>query len=326
MKTLIKTAGAASLLALGVASANAAPLSQLYFSQNAGFHSPVVQFDPGALQEKGFFNPTDQSASPTDPNPVTPTDTYLKYAWEGANAPVESSIEIESFTDSSSPDADFGVGGSGTGANLKFAGDLLTADTSTDEWNLGDWWVIDTLTQTNNELLSLGGAYDPPLWTLDALANLRIYSDAARSDLLLVDANSKTTITFDETFNTSNVENCSTANPLGTRCDDVFTVIAAALDPISFVHNGYKYNINFALIPGASTDGQGGLQALQSEVVYNPDGTVSVYTPEIRPGTSSVHVLAQYTVAQIPEPAILGLFSAGLIGLGITARRRRKSA
>lgn len=310
MKTLIRTAGAASLLALGAASANAAPLSQLYFTQNAGFLDPVVEFNGGALQ------PGDFGASA---GPDAPDDTYLSFDWYGTDPNVRSSIAIQSYTDATSPTTE-AIGG----AQLKFDSSFA-ADATPDEWNMGDWWVLDTLTQTNRALTTLGGAIVDPLWVLDALANLRIFSDAAHMDLLFADLGSQTRISFNETLNTTNEASCSTDNPLGTLCDDVFTVVAAELDPISFNYNGYKYSINFTLLPGVSTDNNGNVVSQQSLVVDNGDGTISVYTPELNPGTSSIHVLAQYTATQIPEPAILGLFSVGMLGLGFAARRRRQA-
>lgn len=313
MKTLIKTAGTASLLALAVAgtTAKADPLAQLYFSQNAGFVDPVVEFNEGALFEGDFTGPT---------GPEAPANTYTKFDWYGTDPNVRSSIEIQSYNDSTSPTTE-----TPGGAQLKFD-QAFAADASPDEWNLGDWWVIDTLTQTNNVLQSAGGAISDPLWVLDSLANLRIFSDAARLDQIFIDENSATRFDFYETLNTDEEENCDTDNPLGTLCDDVFSVIAAELDPVTFNYNGFKYSINFTLLPGVSTDGQGNVEDLQSTVVENDDGTISVFTPELNPGTSSIHILAQYTAREItvPEPAILGLFSVGMLGLGMAARRRRK--
>lgn len=336
-----KTATAAGLVAFGLAATNAQadPLTQLHFSQNAGFLDPVVEFNTGALAEVGFSNATDQTIA-GDGNPVTPLDTFLKYAWRGSDLQVESFIEIESFTDASAPDVDQSL----ASAPLKFMGPLSdgNVDTTGGEWNEGDWWVIDTLTQTNNELFTIDGGPVNPLWILDALANLRIFSDAARTDQLFIDKDSGTRISFNETQNTATAAGCPAPNPNGTLCDDIFTILAAELDPVSFNYLGYKYTLDFALLPGVSTDGTNpillfddlgdpivdgdGNQLAETSIVI-PDGNgINVYTPEILPGTSSIHVLMNWSAAKIevPEPGILGLFGVGMLGLGMSARRRRK--
>ncbi len=317
MKTLIKTAGAASLLALGVTNANAGVLlPELFFSQNAGFLNPVVEFNEGTLTQGDFTGDLTGTGAPDD--------TFSKFDWYGTDSDTRSSISIESYTDSDSPDTENPLLG---GAPLKLNSDLTAADGSTDEWNLGDWWVIDTLTQTNNALTSIPGEDNQsPLWIIDALANLRIYSDDTRTTELFSDLGSLTRISFTETVNTAGVGGCGSNETGGPPCEDVFTVLAADLDPVTFNHDGYKYSINFTLLPGVSTNAAGDLASAQSALVENPDGTISVYTPEFNPGTSSIHVLAQYTATKIPEPAILGLFSVGMLGLGMAARRRRKPA
>lgn len=309
MKTLIKTASAASLLALAVSgtSAVAAPLSELGFSQHAGFGAPT--FFGGSLQFK---------AGSTVPNadPLAPPGTSLGFAWEGSNDPAESSIAIQSYNNSNSPDSD----PADASNQIKLLADLSTPDVD-GQWNAGDWWVIDTLTQTNETLTSFGGAIVDPLWQVDALANLRFYDDASRSNLIYADPTTTNQISFNETLNQAN---CPDA-PLGTNCDDIFTVATLSLAPVSFVHAGYIYNINFTLFPGTSTNASGTPVGL-SFVQDNGDGTISVYTPENNPGTSSIHVAMSYSAAAVPEPGILGLFSVGMLGLGLAARRGRKMA
>lgn len=307
MKTMIKTAGAASLLAVAVAStsAAAAPLSQLGFSQHAGFSTPT--FSGGSLVYK-------PASDVPNTDPLAPAGTNTSFAWEGANTPVESSIAIESFNNSTAPTADL------DGTPLRYTAGFAGAD-GDGEWNAGDWWVIDTITQTNNTLTSLGGTFTDPLWVVDTLANLRIYSDAARTDLAYADPTTTNTINFNETLNTGTEAACTGANPLETLCDDIFTASTDAFAPVSFVRDGYRYDLSFTLLAGTSTDN--GVPVGSSEVVFNPDGTITVYTPEFDPGTSSIHVAMSYAATLIPEPSVLGLFGAGILALGFAGRRRK---
>ena len=306
MKTMIKTAGAASLLAMAVAgtSAVAAPLAELGFSQHAGFGEPT--FFGSSLQYK--------PASDVDnTDPLAPAGTLTSFAWEGANDPVESSIAIVSYNNSTAPTADL------DGTPLRYTSTFAVDGDG--QWNEGDWWVIDTITQTNRTLTTLGGAIVDPLWVVDTLANLRIYADAARTDLAYADPTTTNSISFNETLNTSTEAACTGLNPLETLCDDIFTASSDAFAPVSFVRDGYRYDLSFTLFAGTSTDN--GVPSGTSEVVLNPDGTITVYTPEFNPGTSSIHVAMSYTATLIPEPSVLGLFGAGVLALGFAGRRRK---
>ncbi len=306
MKTMIKTAGAASLLAMAVAGASAvaAPLAELGFSQHAGFDTPT--FSGGALQYK-------PASDVVNTDPLAPAGTLTSFAWEGANDPVESSIAIVSYNNSTAPTADL------DGTPLRYTADFLGVD-GDGQWNEGDWWVIDTITQTNNTLTSLGGGFVDPLWVVDTLANLRIYADAARTDLAYADPTTTNSIRFNETLN-QDVDDCAGLNPLGTECDDIFTASSDAFAPVSFNRDGYRYDLSFFLLPGTSTDN--GVPAGTSLVVENDDGTITVYTPEFNPGTSSIHIAMSYTATLIPEPSVLGLFGAGVLALGFAGRRRK---
>ena len=337
MKTMIKTAGAASLLAMAVASASAvaAPLAQLGFSQHTGFNTPV--FPDGATGSL-IFDPT-----LTVPNTDTlaPAGTSTSFSWRGAdNDPDRSSIAIVSYSNSSpGTPAEQVIGGSNAatpstdlfGDPLRLVGATQLANgvvvggaaDADGQWNAGDWWVIDTLIQTNNELTSRGGAISDPLWEVDALANLRFYADAGRTDLAYADPQTTNRISFYETLNTGVLGACDSLNPLNTLCDDVFTVASSALAPVSFVRDGYRYDISFGLLPGDSTEA--GADAGKSFVVDNGDGTLSVFTPETRPGTSSIHVAMSYTATAVPEPSVLGLVGAGVLALGFAGRRRKQA-
>jgi hypothetical protein len=217
------------------------------------------------------------------------------------------------------------------GDPLKFSDPAFTImDATPDSWNAGDWWVIDTLTQSNEVLTPIEDSVDgfgDPTWIVDTLANLRIFADELQTDLLFFDENSLTTIDFWESRNRTNAATCPGLNPLGTGCDDVFTILETDLDPIFFdladeFGTLYRYEIDFNLLPGASTES--GVPLDTKSVVIPIDGELSVFTPETNPGTSSIHVVASWSVTEVslPLPSGIALFGAGLMALGGFARRK----
>lgn len=289
MKQMLSTT--AMVAALAAPAVHAAPLSQLYFTQSAGWVNPVTDGDAGT-----FFNSAGSGmafsmiGSPLSvpPHP-TAAPVYSGMQWIGSSAAAPSKIEITSYSDASSPSND--------GA-----------------WNAGEYWIIDRLLQTNNVQTGAGLGAPNPLWIADTLANLRIFTDAAHSEpAVFSDLNSPTRIRFWETLNTgSNGLGCSSPNPLATNCDDIYTVLSSEFNPLSWVMDGYKYTLSFTLVPGDGT-----------LVVPQADGTILVYTPENNPGTSDIFVAMKWDVTSVPEPSMLALFGAGLLAAGFAARRRK---
>lgn len=288
MKTMLKMASAAGLLALASisSSALAAPLPFLTFQQYAGWDGTDGSwtFDPGSTGLTGLeFN------NPTGGDPY-PENTYTNISWYGTTAGAP-----PSFID-------------------------ITSHSST-EWNAGDWAVITTLTQTNNILTAADTSNVPdPLWTVDAVANLNIGDNNGNN--IFSDLNNVTTIEFWETYNSAP---CNNPNPLGTTCDDIFRVTALDFEPIQFTHDGYEYTISFTLLPGDDTlvctsD------IPECAALGVPDDEIWVFTPESNPGTSTVYVAMQYSVRAVPEPSAVALFALGMLGLGFAARRRKENA
>lgn len=327
MKTLPKKLGVASALSLALVGsvATAAPLTQLYFTQFAGWDATAGNstFNPGSTGLTGldFANPVAGA----------PAGSNADMSWNAASNGNSSSINITTFDDVSSP--------------IRLEDDLATVDgdTNADDvpddlvdaaaWEQGEWWVISTLTQTN-AVLDINGSFVPnPLWVADTLANLSIFTDAGRLDLLGADLNSKVTIEFNESFNgVANPAACAGDNPLGTQCDDIYTIAAADFAPISFTRDGYAYDISFQLIPGLSTPS--GLPSLvcpnpadvRCAGVTVPPGEIRVFTEEAAVGTSSISVAMRFDVRAVPAPGIVALFGAGVLGAGLAARRRRNAS
>lgn len=304
--------------------ASALPVSELFFSQAAGWDSTGTDvFNPGST---GFTGLDFTGAPPAD----APAGTNTDMSWCDQGQPVGSnircsSINIESYTDSSSPitlDAAFAADADGM-------------------WNEGDWWVIDTLTQTN-EVLRTGSTIPDPLWIADTVANLRIFDDAARTNEVSGGPgflDSRVAIEFWESNNRRQEENCVGANPLGTLCDDVYRVQAADFADVGFVLGDYIYEISFTLIPGPSTGGTppavigqslvcpDALNALCDDVVVD-DGEIWIFTPEANPGTSSISVAMSWNARLRPvaAPAALALIGLGALSAGFAGRRRRRVA
>jgi hypothetical protein len=297
---------------------SAAPFDTLYFEQRAGIDGSTLTIgSPVGTDGRTLITQLSNQVTVVSPN-----DAYANLNWYFSDTSVPpylpggSGLQIDTF-ESNGVQADLATSSS---SGFDPSGVLIPeGDVNEDGlWQAGEWWAISRLTHKNIIIRGYG-----ILWSADVLGNLKIFSDAGHSDLLLPD-DSSINITLNETWNLGG--SCPDGNPLGGICDDIYTAELAGFEDISFIVDDYKYTISFDLdtplyqpdsIPGVADPG-----SWYPAVATLPDG-IKVWTREGNPGYTAINVVAKWEVQRIPEPATLAVLGLGLAGMGVSLRRRK---
>ena len=163
------------------------------------------------------------------------------------------------------------------------------------------WTTISTLTHDNvliTGTANWGGPQD--IW------GRLIITDNDGVAAKKLDSDEAITVSLVET---PNVAPCASPNPVNTTCDDYFAFTSIGLSDILFTANdGSEWMASFRLW----------------DLVNAVQIDDTIYTGEARASSLSVQVLLTQ-VSSVPEPATLGIFGLGLLGLGLAKRRKQNA-
>ncbi len=240
------------------------------------------------------------------------------YAIQATAAPVFSFTEYAGFEGGMVPVADYSNPISGDASVVPAVDPLYT----TMSWNTGttpqsslivdavegptgieadEWVTISTLTHNN---VVIPDAAD---WGPQNIWGRLVITDSDGGPTVVEDDDSVIAIALTETPNDGS---CG-FNPVGTNCDDFFGFTAVGLADLFFTANdGSEWMASFRFA--------------NFENSFFDEATSTIYTGEAQ--TSSLDVQVMLTsVSSVPEPATLGIFGLGLLGLGLAKRRKQNA-
>lgn len=124
-------------------------------------------------------------------------------------------------------------------------------------------------------------------------------------------------IMFKETPNNGSPANCGFASI--SSCDDIFVIINKEDLTTSFVYDGFKYTINLI----ETTQSLNLLSAAACAVAGAEAGCLGFQTIEGQKTTAQFGFFIDAEQLDVSAPGTLGVLGLGLLGLGLTMRRRQ---
>jgi len=124
-------------------------------------------------------------------------------------------------------------------------------------------------------------------------------------------------IRFKETPNNGSNTNCGFTSV--SSCDDIFVIINQEDLVTSFVYDGFKYTINLI----ETTQTLDLLSAAACTIAGAPAGCRGFKTIEGQDNIAQFGILINGEQLDVSAPGTLGVFALGMLGLGLTARRRQ---
>ncbi len=173
------------------------------------------------------------------------------------------------------------------------------------------WTTISTLYHLNNTISALEPATQG--WIGQEILGRLIIKD---SDTTVLNDVDPITIDLKETTNTVPLASCEGGNPTGSvvPCDDYFSFTSIGLAPVFFDDlDGNTWMAEFRLW-NFDNSAFGDMPGYEDKI-FTREGVESSLDVQI--------FISQ--VSEVPEPATLGMFGLGLLGLGLAKRRKQNA-
>jgi hypothetical protein len=173
------------------------------------------------------------------------------------------------------------------------------------------WTTISTLYHLNNTISPLNPATQG--WIGQEILGRLILKDGGTEVFNDVDP---ITIDLKETTNTVPLAECEGGNPTGspTPCDDYFSFTSIGLAPVLFqdlLGNTWKASFRLDNFVASAFGDMPGFE----DKIFTREGVES---------SLDVQIFIEQ-VSEVPEPATLGIFGLGLLGLGLAKRRKQNA-
>ena len=172
------------------------------------------------------------------------------------------------------------------------------------------WTTISTLSHDNKRIQSSNSWFNQDIW------GRLIISDADGGLNRVVDSDSIISLNLTETKNN---KACASPNPVGTVCDDYFTITTPINDLFFAANDGSQWmaTFRFANLVNATQIGN---------VVYTGEGVTSSVDVQVLVTSMGVMARRLSAISSVPEPGTLVMLCLGLFGLGIARQRTALSS